>query len=301
MDDIEPDHQAEDIDLDPLAHAEGEPEQAEERHLHAAAARGERGEFTGRQVILADRRRRQIDMKLRQRPRQIGGEGVAVRPRPQPVFVRERVGTHGLPQPQDQGVDSLPALVGDHRRAIAGPIPVGRPLARAQRGDPGPDAPADDLIARIGDSIPRLEHHPGVDAENPPPAIGPRGIKLDDGLGMLRRVGREIGAIPARVPPIRLVARPHRSDPPQHRHEEEAEDGGGGPAETAETVPRQRGGALEVQHARLYHLRRRRHDSSRAAAMPGGGRKASEQNGKRTVNLCAPPAYLSVGASPCGS
>src|SRR5579883_3606392 len=101
MQKVEADDEAEEVQLDALARADGDAEEAEQRKLEAAAGRGARSEFARRQIVLANGRRRQIDMHLRQRSRQIGGEGVAVRPRPQPVFGREWIAANGLAQALD--------------------------------------------------------------------------------------------------------------------------------------------------------------------------------------------------------
>src|SRR4029078_11525987 len=77
--------EAEQIDLDALVARERETQQAGDRELVTRAARGQCDELPKRQIVLADGDDREREAQLRNLPRQVRNERVAVRPRPDAV------------------------------------------------------------------------------------------------------------------------------------------------------------------------------------------------------------------------
>src|SRR5690606_14913350 len=96
---VQPERQSEHIDLDALLEADENAEDAENAELRAGAARASREERRA-EIVLPDRRRRQIGLELGHGPKHIGDEGVGVRPGPDAVAAGVGVFGHRLLDPR---------------------------------------------------------------------------------------------------------------------------------------------------------------------------------------------------------
>src|SRR5437773_11916530 len=79
---VEAEHESQPVELDSFIARSARTEQSGQRELIAGAARRARNDIAERQIVLADRVRRQSQAQLRNLPRDVRDERVAVRPRP---------------------------------------------------------------------------------------------------------------------------------------------------------------------------------------------------------------------------
>src|SRR5690606_22117332 len=97
---IEPERQAEQVDLDALLEADEDPKEAEQAELRAGPARAPRKQRRA-EVILADRGRRKVGLELWNGPQHVRDEGIRVRARPHTVARGVRVRSDRLLDSRD--------------------------------------------------------------------------------------------------------------------------------------------------------------------------------------------------------
>src|SRR5581483_5947932 len=197
----EPDAQAEDIHLEAFHAARGDAEEPGERELDAVSAR-RRGDDALAEEILADRGGGQVDVQLRHRAREPGGEGIRVGSRPKAVVLGVRVVVRRLVDARDHLVHAGAALLGVELGLGAEPAPVRGAVADDERGVLPAQPPADDLVYGPLPRIGRRYRHPGVHAEESLPAERARAVDLDHRLARGRRVGREADRLAAERAPV---------------------------------------------------------------------------------------------------
>ena len=169
--------------------------------LPARAARCER-HWHGAEIVLADRRRRQVDAQLRHVAQNERGKGIRVGAGPDTVSVSVWIVLHRCFDAFDERVDAWAAHILEQLRLSAEPTPIGRPLARDHCGSRSSQPIADHLVDRELICAARFHRDPGVHAEIATPADRARRIHLYDGFGRRSWIRRETHGLAARRPPV---------------------------------------------------------------------------------------------------
>ena len=133
------------------------------------------------QVVLADRRGRQVQAQRGHLPGDPGHEGVAVGTGPEAVGLAPGVGRHGGLDLVDHGFRLRAPVVREQLRIGAIPEHVGRLDFVGDHGVATPAGPpADDVIGGVAVRAGAFDRDPRVDAEGAAPAHDARAIDLHD-------------------------------------------------------------------------------------------------------------------------
>src|SRR5690606_3625267 len=137
----DPEREAEEVQLEPFLDGDEYAEDAGRAELIARAARA-RCEKVPAQIILADRRRREIGLDLGDVAQHERDERVRVRTGPDAIAVGVRVTLHRLLDLRDRASCGVSANLRNERGGIAEPARIRRPIADADRRAGAPQAPA---------------------------------------------------------------------------------------------------------------------------------------------------------------
>src|SRR5438094_144321 len=167
------------------------------------------GALAAGDVVLADRRRRELEPELRNVAAAPRRERVAVGPRPRAV-------ARGVGVRRDRGLDlrddlvhALAPEVDELQGAIAEPVVVGARPVHAHRGGAAVDPPADHLVAPVGVRPAWLHRDPGVHREDAAPAHRARRVDLHDRLLRERGIRRLPRGAALELPPVAPRAPEH--------------------------------------------------------------------------------------------
>ena len=199
---VDPEGEAEEIDLEALLPRREHTEEPEHGNLPPGAARARPGEGGAGQVVLADGGGRQVEPQLGDGPCDVCDESIAVRAGPRAIARRIRIGGDGSFNPGDDRVDTVAPAVQEEIGATSKPVVVGSRPVHAYGGRAPVDAPAHHFVTRVLGGPARFERNPRVHGQDASPTHGARGIDLKDGFGRGSGSGGLAGRVASELPPV---------------------------------------------------------------------------------------------------